>query len=52
MGRVRAAGPKTSKQIRLVRAIVDVTAVEYFANFDAATEQVFPGGLDIRDSQV
>src|SRR3954471_13359653 len=26
--------------------------MEYFADSDAATEQVFPGGLNIRDGQV
>src|SRR4051812_12805966 len=52
MRRVRTAGPKTSKQIGLITATVHVAAVKYFADFNAASEQVFPGGLNIRDGQV
>src|SRR5512146_2528221 len=52
MRRVRTAGPKSSKYVGLVRAGVHVAAVEDFADFDAATEQIFPGGLNVGDGQV
>src|SRR5215471_11997883 len=52
MLRVRTAGPKSSKQVGLVRTGVHVAAVKHFADFDAATQQLFSRGLNIGDGQV
>src|SRR5581483_34013 len=52
MRRIATARPKAPKQVGLVRASMHVAAVKYFADFDAATEQVLSGGFNIRDGQV
>jgi len=49
MGRVWTAGPQTSKQVGLIGPSVHVAAVEHWADLDAPTEQLFPGGLDVGD---
>lgn len=41
MRRVRTSDAEPSKQIGLIGAGVHVTAVEDFAHFNAATEQIF-----------
>src|SRR6478609_11885190 len=52
MRRIRTADPKPSKQVRLVRAGVHVATVEDFADFSAATQQIFPRGLNVSDGEV
>src|SRR5512147_127729 len=52
MCRVWTAGPKPPKQERLVWASVHVATVEHLAHFDATTEQLVPGGLNVGDGKV
>ena len=50
---IRATDSNPSKQVGLVRASVRTAgAVEDLADLDAPTEQLFAGGLDVRDDQV
>jgi hypothetical protein len=50
---IRTADSEPSEQVGLARASVDVAGVvERLADFDAATEQLGAGGLDVGDDQV
>jgi len=50
--RIGTADPDTSEQIGFVRAGVRAAAVERLADLDAATDQLFAGGLEVGDDQV
>src|SRR5574341_703464 len=50
---IRTADPEAPKQVRLVRTSVHTAGVvEHLADLDAATKQLFAGGLDVGDDQV
>src|SRR5215510_11904529 len=50
---IRTANPEAPKQVRLVRTSIHTAGVmEHLADLDAATKQLFAGGLDVRDDQV
>ena len=50
---IRTADPGLPKQVGLVCASVHAAgAVEHLADLDAATEQLFAGGLDVGDGHI